>query len=169
MNFKSKFAFGFLSISSLIDRVKLSRESTKWSKRKKAHSKLTTDFLNRKISKEEYKKKGRKLYSGVPLVTSPYDYKRMIEAFLNKEISADNFTKQYLNAIKNEPGWPNDDLLPIIQDLFEDIICYSPFWTEEDEKESQLQITEKTLRIEAEYTLSKLNQYLIDHPETQEV
>jgi hypothetical protein len=89
---------------------------------------------------------------------SAKDYKGLIQAFLNGNLSIEEFEARYLAAFKNERGEMDKQLFLILEDLFEDLDAYSPIWTQEDE--SPIRITEQRLRQEAFEALAQLEKYL---------
>ncbi len=86
---------------------------------------------------------------------TPQDYRDLIQAFLDQNLSIEEFEKQYLAAFKAEPGGMDRRLYEILEDLFEDVDAYSPLWSPADE--NWYRITEPTLRKEAQNALHELD------------
>ncbi len=82
-------------------------------------------------------------------------YKRLLESFLDQQISVAEFETAYLKAVKTDPADISDKLYQILQELFWAVDSYSPecqVWTE-----TAFMISEQKLRQVTRQTLSKLN------------
>jgi hypothetical protein len=81
-------------------------------------------------------------------------YKRMIEAFLRNEISAQEFEAQYIDTFLAESRDMNDSLFQILDTLFWAVDSYSPDCI--PGQETAFIISEKRLREEAREALARL-------------
>jgi hypothetical protein len=85
------------------------------------------------------------------------DYKKLVNQFLNRRLTAEEFQKAYLTKFKQEKDGMDTKLFSILQGLFEDLDAYSPLWSEEDE--SSIRLTERNLRVAASEALKQLEAY----------
>ncbi len=87
-------------------------------------------------------------------------YKRLIEMYLNQSISANKFRRAYFDIYKNDPGRMEAQLFNILENLF---FYADAYWHDvTPETETELEISEETLRREAASALEKIDQYILD-------
>lgn len=87
-----------------------------------------------------------------------YKYKRLMEDFINKLITVEDFERDYLNTFKNETERMDNTLFEILNGVFEAIDCY---WYEcLPGQEIAFEISEQQLRKEVSEALVKLNKVL---------
>ncbi|HZG71672.1 MAG TPA: colicin immunity domain-containing protein [Chondromyces sp.] len=87
-----------------------------------------------------------------------YRYKRLIEDFVNRVITVEDFECAYLNKFKNETERIDDTLFGILNEVFEAIDCY---WHEcLPGQETAFEISEQQLRKEVSEALAKLSSLL---------
>ncbi len=97
-------------------------------------------------------------------------YKRLLESFLDQQISVAEFETAYLKAVKTDPADISNELYQILQELFWAVDSYSPecqIWSvtltsanqilSKIEAETAFTISEQKLRQVTQQTLSKLN------------
>jgi hypothetical protein len=85
------------------------------------------------------------------------DYITLIDTFLNGEVPAEDFAVLFQKTFQSDDRL-GDELLFILEDLFEDAEAYDPMWTPEEENISR--ITEPTFRREVLDAREKLVRYL---------
>ncbi|WHY84643.1 colicin immunity domain-containing protein [Neobacillus novalis] len=87
-----------------------------------------------------------------------YKYKRLMEDFINEEITVKDFERGYLNTFKNETERMDNTLFEILNGVFEAVDCY---WHEcLPGEETAFEISEQQLRKEVSEALVKLNSFL---------
>jgi hypothetical protein len=59
--------------------------------------------------------------SGLPDISSYVD---LIDRFIGRDMSAPDFQKHFLQALKSEPRILGDPVFPVLQELFEDADAY---------------------------------------------
>jgi hypothetical protein len=87
-----------------------------------------------------------------------YKYKEIMEDFLNKKISADEFQIRYLKNFKEWNDKMDWNLFKILNEVFEAADCYSPDCL--PGQETAFEISEQQLRRKVADALAKLNKYL---------
>lgn len=87
-----------------------------------------------------------------------YKYKRLMEDFINKVITVEEFERDYLKTFKNETERMGSLLFEILNGVFEAVDCY---WYEcLPGQETVFEISELQLRREVNEALVKLNKVL---------
>jgi hypothetical protein len=85
---------------------------------------------------------------------APPEYITLIQAFVNDEITAQQFDNLYTTLFLKDNQRFNQPLFLILDKLFSDVDCYSPDITEATE--DHFHVTAQTLKYEAEKALSAL-------------
>ena len=87
------------------------------------------------------------------------EYYFLIKGFVQKTISVETFISNYISLMRSEVEPIFDEkIFAILEDLFEDIDAYSPMVLPENE--TQLLISENTLREEARVAVKELEKVL---------
>ncbi len=87
------------------------------------------------------------------------EYYFLIKGFVQKTISVETFISNYISLMRSEVEPMLDEkIFAILEDLFEDIDAYSPMVLPENE--TQLLISENTLREEARVAVKELEKVL---------
>ena len=87
------------------------------------------------------------------------EYYFLIKGFVQKTISVETFISNYISLMRSEVEPMLDEkIFAILEDLFEDIDAYSPMALPENE--TQLLISENTLREEARVAVKELEKVL---------
>lgn len=84
------------------------------------------------------------------------EYITLIQAFVEEEITAKDFEREYLNLFKSETRYSAEPIFRILERLFFDVDDYWEESTEDDE--ARFIITEATLRRYAAQALVALQQ-----------
>ncbi|WP_088014284.1 colicin immunity domain-containing protein [Gottfriedia acidiceleris] len=83
-------------------------------------------------------------------------YKKIIEDFLSRKASADEFQTSYFQMFKEANNKINKNIFKILNDVFESADCY---WHEcQPGEETSFEISEGQLRKEVAEALKKLNE-----------
>ncbi|MGB4106989.1 MAG: colicin immunity domain-containing protein [Alphaproteobacteria bacterium] len=87
----------------------------------------------------------------------PFDYKKLIQSFVNHQISANDFRKIYFKEFKNENGYLSNNLFLHLDWLFAEIDAYTDLPFEEGDDPTD-HLTEEQLRASAEKVLRDIGE-----------
>lgn len=85
----------------------------------------------------------------------PFNYKSLIQSFINHKISVNDFRKTYFQKFKNEDGYLSDDLFLHLDWLFAEIDAYTdlPLGPGDNPADN---ISEEQLRVSAKKVLQDI-------------
>jgi hypothetical protein len=124
------------------------------------YKKLRQMFQDGLISKEDFIKKSHEILGTEDTIVIINKYKTLIDAYLAKKISVDEFSKKYVESFLGEKKHINEPEFIVLNDLFMFAEGYDSMWTEKDEEEFSYRVTEKTLHRVTQTQLDKLNKIL---------
>ncbi|KAA3646151.1 MAG: hypothetical protein DWQ07_07965 [Chloroflexi bacterium] len=134
----------------------------------KEFSQLSTEYIEGRISKEDYESATKKMFADVPLSTKPKQYTEKISDYLGGRIGISEFQRWYLDSIKTERAFIEEPLISILYELFNALLDYSPYPIEYGKNSKQKYISEDEVKAQATSTLDQLNELLVSDNNTPE-